>query len=82
VSDVLDQLQSLKLEAEEVQRKRMKREADRDAADHRLKENLAKLAAEFGTQSVEEARDLLEEMESRIAVGMRDLRQKLAEVQA
>lgn len=76
---VLDDLQRVRAEQVELERRRAKREADRDAAKARLRENTKKLKAEFGVTSLEAGRAKLDVMEAAVREDMQALREKIRE---
>lgn len=74
-------MESLRRRSQELERRKAKREGDRDHAEARLRESLRELKEEFGVGSVAEARQLVSDMESELAVMLRELDTKLREVE-
>jgi chromosome segregation ATPase len=76
VSDVLTDLQSLKREVQDAERRRAKRDADIDNLEARLRDNLKKLET-YGVKNVEEGRALLTSMEKDLQANIDTLRETL-----
>lgn len=71
------EVNELKARAELATRKKHRAEADRDSARKGADNALRKLTEEFGVSSVEEAKDLMIQMQAELKASVAEVRQSL-----
>jgi hypothetical protein len=77
-SDLASDVASLSAEVERLRATQLRAEASAEAAQGEYDRAMAKLSAEFGVSSVEEALLLLGELESQVASHLETAREQLA----
>lgn len=76
---LLQDLEAIRHQQRDLERERARREAEIEAAEQRLRENLAALKDEFGVETLEAARELATDLEKEAREAVEAVRAKLEE---